>query len=571
MLTFSQYFSNSLKVFENLETAINESSIVSITDSEGKIQYVNQKFCEITGYTKEELIGKNQKILNSGYHDKSFFAHIKNTISKGDTWKGEIKNKKKDNSLYWIDSTIVPFLNEEGKPYQFISINHDITNIKLVKEKINQMAFNCPVTKLPNRNYLKNWIETNFSENKKEESISLLFIDFDEFKFVNDYYGHAIGDILLKKIGYRLKDIIPINDFTCRQGGDEFLIILRNKNKKQILSFINNLFKTFETPFFIEHHKLFVSISIGVSEDKINDSVSNPIDFFDNLTKHADNAMYRAKKQTGNSYFFNTDDEKEKQDRISSLEKEVKHALEKNEFYLEYQPLINLKDHKVIGVEVLLRWKNEQFGTIPPIDFIPLLEKSGLIVPVGKWIFNQTCKQILNWKKENINFDKISINVSPIQFRKKDFINEVISIINKYKIDFDIFEFEITEGVILNIKESIEIMHRIRNHGFKISIDDFGTGYSSLSYLKHLPIDTIKIDKSFMSDLDESGKIIVNTIIKMAQSLDFNVIAEGIENENQLLYLKEQDCIYGQGYYFSKPTSPDEIKLIYMKQKNTED
>ena len=485
-------------------------------------------------------------------------------IGSGDIWKGEIKNKAKDGSFYWVDTTIVPFLDKTGKPNRYISIRHNITKLKEYEKTIKQMAYNDSLTMLPNRNFLNEWINNQLVGNSG--AITVLFIDVDRFKSINDSFGHNVGDIVLKEVAKRLQSCLHSTDVIVRQGGDEFIIFLNGThNKRDVIKFVNDIFEQFTYPFLVTGETIYTSASIGVSMGILEKNQKDYMQKVEVLIQQADTAMYHAKKQGGHSYCFNTSDQNDEKERLCIIEHEVKRALSQNEFNIVYQPLVNLENDQLAGVEALLRWNNPRIGSIPPAEFIPLLEEVGDIIPVGKWVIKSVCHQMKSWYDKGIQINRAAINVSPIQLRDKDFVKEVKQILLETELEPRYLELEITEGTILHIGKSEKILNELRDIGVRISIDDFGTGYSSLSRLKQLPINTLKIDKSFIDDLDIDGEIIVNTIISMGKNLGFNVVAEGIESEEQLSYLKNVGCHEGQGYYWSVPIGAEEIIQIYQE------
>lgn len=554
-----------LRNYKDIELALNESSIVAITDSKGVIQFANDKFCKISKYSKEELIGSKQSIVNSGYHSREFFKEMWRTIGTGNVWKGEIKNKAKDGTYYWVDTTIVPFLNEKGKPYKYIAIRHDITKRKEYEEMIKKMAFYDPLTLLPNRNALNEWIKENPFE--FGDSITVIFMDLDRFKAINDNFGHRTGDLVLKEVAKRLQDCFRKTDLIVRQGGDEYIVFLKNvSDQEDIMTVVNKIKNQFSIPFFINGKKITTTTSIGISMNKLEKEDQDILKFVEVTIRQADTAMYHAKRNGGNSHCFNTSDQNTEMERYYQLEQQIKYALGRDEFHIVYHPLVDLQKNRITGVEALLRWNNPELGAVSPAEFIPLLEEFGYIIQVGKWVLKKVCQQMKTWQDEGINIDRVSVNVSPVQFRNHNFVQTVKEILQETGLEAQHLEIEITEGTILNIQNPGETLQQLRDLGVSISIDDFGTGYSSLSYLKQLPVNTIKIDKSFIDDLDINGEVIVDTIISMGKNLQYKVIAEGIEHEEQVLYLKQQNCHEGQGYYWSKPVEPNKIKELVMEQ-----
>ncbi|PGY50329.1 putative bifunctional diguanylate cyclase/phosphodiesterase [Priestia megaterium] len=564
---FEYKFKEALKKLNDIELALNESSIVAITDSRGFINHVNDKFCEISKYERHELLGQDHRIINSKHHSSLFFKELWSTIRSGKVWHGEIKNKAKDGSYYWVDTTIVPFLDERGKPYQYVSIRNDITKRKAYEEKIKQMAYYDPLTHLPNRYWLNKQLKKLFIDEESPELLAILFLDLDRFKSINDTLGHHHGDVLLRRVAERLKKCIPSSDFISRHGGDEFILVLHTlKTVEEIEEMTEQIVKEMSLPFYIDGDKVLTSTSVGISlfskECQQQIVPKDADELIDRLIKQADIAMYVAKRNGRNTYEMSSSSSNERIIKTISMENELKYALERHEFQLVYQPLIDLKTSGVIGAEALIRWNSAKFGTVYPNEFLPILEEVGLIVPVGKWVLEEACKQMKAWTELNSKASKIGVNVSPIQLKSSRFVAEIEQILQKTGLEPHFLELEITESVIQNSQESKKVLNRLRSLGIKVAMDDFGTCYSSLSYLKHLPINTLKIDKSFIDDLDEVGKVLVETIIQMGKKLNFDLTAEGIENEEQLQFVTEQGCHIGQGYLFDKPLSPEEMSRL---------
>src|SRR5690625_76567 len=550
-----------IRQVKDIERALNESSIVVVTNKRGIIQFANDKFCEISKYSLKDLIGRPQNIVNADYHGSEFFKEMWRIIKNGDIWKGIIKNKAKDGTTYWVNSTIVSFLDEHGEAYQYISVSHDITRLKEYEQAMKKMAFYDPLTMLPNRNSLNKWLH---DQSIVKDELSVLYVDIDRFKSINDTFGHSSGDKLLKEVANRVRNCLNHNDFIVRHGGDEFVIFInRTVSEVEIEEVAQKVLEQFSFPFTVNGENFYITASIGICTYNSKKKYDHYEQLFDELIRKADIAMYHAKKQGGNTYCFNTDDQNDSLHRYYTMEQELKQALEKNEFSIVYQPLINLKNEQIVGVEALLRWNNPKLGTVSPVEFIPLLEELGAIISVGKWVLKSVCCQMNKWHAEGVLIERASINVSPIQFRDGNFVHELKMILEKTLLDSAYLELEITEVAILQVDKVEETLHDLQSLGVKISIDDFGTGYSSLSYLKNLSANTLKIDKSFIHDLDVDEEVIVNTIITMAQNLKFKVLAEGIESEEQLSYLQSQDCHEGQGYYWSKPVADSEIEQLY--------
>ena len=440
-----------LRNYKDIELALNESSIVAITDSKGVIQFANDKFCKMSKYSKEELIGSKQSIVNSGYHSREFFKEMWRTIGTGNVWKGEIKNRAKDGTYYWVDTTIVPFLNEKGKPYKYIAIRHDITKRKEYEEMIKKMAFYDPLTLLPNRNALNEWIKENPFE--IGDSITVIFMDLDRFKAINDNFGHRTGDLVLKEVAKRLQDCFRKTDLIVRQGGDEYIVFLKNvSDQEDIMTVVNKIKNQFSIPFFINGKKITTTTSIGISMNKLEKEDQDILKFVEVTIRQADTAMYHAKRNGGNSHCFNTSDQNTEMERYYQLEQQIKYALGRDEFHIVYHPLVDLQKNRITGVEALLRWNNPELGAVSPAEFIPLLEEFGYIIQVGKWVLKKVCQQMKTWQDEGINIDRVSVNVSPVQFRNHNFVQTVKEILQETGLEAQHLEIEITEGTILNIQ-----------------------------------------------------------------------------------------------------------------------
>ena len=540
----------------DIEEAINDMMMIVVFDYHGNIQYVNDKFTEVTNYAKEEMLGNSF----GNFFTSEISENLTHTIEDEKKWAGELKQKKKDGTYYWSDITISPIMNKITGDNPYVLLQREITERKEHEQMIEKLAYVDPLTSLPNRNQITRWI--NDCHHAADKEITVFFIDIDRFKIINDNFGHDVGDQVLITISERLKACIQDKDFIFRYDGEEFILLLENQSMEDINNKLNQLLAAIRKPICVDNLELLVTASIGISRG-FPFSGDEEIPSIENLIKKADTAMYHAKKQGRNQFHFHTDNQERELERTYQIELEIREALERNEFSLVYQPLINLRTNKIVGVESLLRWDNRLLGRISPAEFIPILEETGLIIPVGKWILQSVSIQMKSWQEQGLFLQRVSVNVSPIQFQDPYFVADLKKILHKAEVDPSYLELEITEGTLLDIDDSAKKLHDLQDLGVKVSIDDFGTGYSSLSYLKQLPIDTLKIDKSFIDDLDRDGKIIVNTIISMGKNLQFRVIAEGIENSDQFKYLKQQQCHEGQGYFFSRPVESDKIEELY--------
>ena len=545
----------------------NASEGIVIADPTPKILLVNRAFCKITGYSEEEVVGKNPKILSSGRHDLHFYQRLWKTLKKDGRWQGEIWNRRKNGEIYpeWL--TIAAVCDEEGELTHYISTFSDISKLKESEDKLAFLAHHDSLTRLPNRILLDNHLRLSLQQSAKTgRQIAVLFLDLDQFKFVNDSYGHPFGDRVLQLVAQRLLKCIDRNTLLTRHGGDEFVLVTNNiVSKEQLEKTAQSLLKTLEQPFSSEGKEIYLRGSLGISlyPEHGHDA--------DTLIKNADVAMFEAKNQGRNRYTFYH--EKMTNQLLSELElvSDLHQALKREELEVYYQPQISLTSGKISGVEALLRWNHGKKGMIAPDQFIPIAERSGLIIPIGNWVLNQACAQLKKWQhKYNVEFP-ISVNLSALQFVAKDLVVTIEKILAAHQLNAHTLELELTEGVLIEDPESTLIqLNQLTNMGSLIALDDFGTGYSSLSYLSRFPINRVKIDKSFVSKLivDTENTLITRSIVSMSHHLGCQVVAEGVETLSQMTYLLENGCDHFQGYLFSKPLCSDDLsKLLHEKKQ----
>jgi len=549
----------SLKELQDIFSAMNSSIIVAITDRTGKITFVNDHFCKISKYTREELVGQDHRLLNSGFHPKSFFREMWKTIGNGDMWNGEVCNRAKDGSLYWVKTTIFPFLDERGKPYQYIAIRVDITAQKDIK-KITHIAYHDELTGLPNRRKLEQRLENEFHQSRRTgEKFALFFIDVNRFKHINDGLGHIIGDMFLVEMSNRLRNIDHTSNSFYRHNSDEFVMILNDVNR--IDEMAKEIIGVFNESFIVDTYEFYASISIGIS---VFPDHANSVE---ELLKNADIAMYAAKSTRGNQYRLYRDNMDEANDKWLLLETKLHQALKQDRLKLHYQPKIDLKTDSVIGMEALLRWYDPELGHIPPDRFIPFAEDCGLINDIGVWVLRKACAQARQWNELHDLSLRVAVNISPIHISTGGFVDMVRSVIAETGIDPNLLEIEITEMSMLDYTEDlIDTIKQLRELGITISLDDFGTGYSSLNYLKKFPVDVLKIDRAFVRDIvpEKSGIAMISAMISLAHALNLQVVAEGVEEEAELNVLREHGCEYVQGYYFSKPLSVEDFTNLIV-------
>ena len=540
----------------------NSDNSIVITDPNKDITYVNAAFEKETGYTKEEVLGQNPRVLKSGAMPQSIYDELNKTLDSGKKWEGEFINIRKDNTLYYEKASIVPiYIDNEIKHYLAIKLN--ITNYIEQQEKLEFLALHDSLTSLPNRTNIEIEIEKKMEIAKRNKSkITILFIDLDRFKIINDTLGHEIGDELLIETAKRLKTSLRESDMIARLGGDEFLIVLETLDDEHHAGKVcEKIIKLFSEPIQTKEHQLSITLSIGVSifpDDGLD---------YQTLLKHADIAMYQAKNDGKNTFrYYQKQLSVDVQNRLN-IEQAFNSAFENNNFYMMYQPKYTLVDKKIVGLEALVRWNCSSLGSVTPDVFIPVAEDTGFILELGLFIFNQACKDFLILKQHSVDLKTISINISAVQLYQETFVNDIVSIVNKTGISPKSIILEITETYIMkNIDHSMNILNELQKIGFSVSIDDFGIGHSSLSYLKKFPINELKIDKSFIDGIpdDQNDISIIQVIIGLSKNLGYTNVAEGIENERQEQFLIDNTCLIGQGFYFCKPKTKDDlIKFIF--------
>ncbi len=537
---------------------------IMITDVSGIIQSVNPAFTAITGFQPEEAYGRTPRILKSGRHDLKFYKSFWKSIIHDHHWQGEIWNRRKNQEIYpsWLNISAIK--NDEGKVTRFVSVFSDITKIKQSEEQLNFLAYHDSLTGLPNRLLFQDRLHQAISyADRHNQLVGLIFLDLDRFKLINDTLGHDIGDLVLQEVTERLKCCIRESDTIARLGGDEFTIILPNvRHEKNVSKVAKETLERMAKVFTLEGHELFVSASIGISIYP-QDSADQ-----ETLIKNADLAMYHAKDQGRNNYQSYNDTMTKTSIHKLKLGTSLRQALKKDEFVLYYQPQIDLSTGQVMAMEVLTYW-NHQDGQIPPGDFIPLTEETSLILPISEWILEKACIQNKAWQDKGLRHVSIAINLSVIQFQQENLLEVIDTTLEKTGLDPHFLELEITESVLIQkMEKTIFLLEELKKRGVQIAINDFGMGYSSFNYLKRLPIDKLKIDRSFIehvaSDQDEAA--ITKAIISLGHDMNLQVVAVGLETREQMDFLSQYSCDRAQGYYFSRPLLPDQLIDILDRQ-----
>jgi diguanylate cyclase (GGDEF)-like protein/PAS domain S-box-containing protein len=550
--------------------AFNSQEAMMVTDAKGVILRVNRAFTEITGYAADEAIGQTPRLLKSGRHDADFYRAMWSSVNSTGGWQGEVWDRRKSGEEYpkWLIITAVE--DSDGVVTHLIGTFLDITERKTAEEIINELAYFDPLTDLPNRTLLMDRLKQFKRASSRNGSHGgLMFIDLDRFKTLNDTLGHDIGDLLLKQVALRLTSCVRDGDTVARLGGDEFVVMLTNLNERQSEAAIRleatakKILSTLNQTYQLDHKTVHVTASIGITLF-LGQSTS-----IDELMKQADLAMYKAKETGRNAYrFFDPQMEFAVKER-AALESDLRQAIGEMQFVIHYQAQVASAGH-VTGAEVLLRWQHPQRGMIWPAQFIPLAEETGLILALGEWVMETACIQLATWAIEPVMAElTIAVNVSAHQFRQPDFVERILAVLKKTGADPNRLKLELTESLLVdNMQDIIEKMHALKAKGVGFSLDDFGTGYSSLTYLKRLPLDQLKIDRSFVCDVlvDANDAVIAKTIVALGQSLGLNVIAEGVETAEQRDFLASSGCQNYQGYLFGKPLPVEEFEE-YVRRK----
>ncbi|MFG0753017.1 EAL domain-containing protein [Pseudomonas sp. TYF_14] len=568
MLTIARDITERHLMQEKLQLAAtvfeNTAEGVLITDIDQRISAVNRAFSEITGYSEIEALGQTPRLLASGQHDSAFYLAMWHQLTAEGHWQGEIYNKRKNGELYPSWLTISAVRNSDREITHFVAVFADISSIKHAQAKLDYQAHHDPLTGLPNRTLFENRLQGVLTcAQVSNRQGAVLFLDLDRFKHINDSLGHPVGDLLLKGIAQRLKEQVRDVDTVARLGGDEFIILLPGLHKPSDASTIaNKLLACFNAPFQAGEHEFFTSASIGISlypQDGTDVST---------LIRNADAAMYRSKAKGRNRVEAYTRDLTAQASERIALEHELRRAVERNEMSLCFQPKLSLKTQSLVGAEALIRWSHPTFGEVPPEHFIHLAEENGTILQLGDWVLEQACRQMQAWKQHYQPFGPLSINLAGAQLRHPHLARRIEQLLKHHQLKAGDLQLEITENFIMSqAEEALAVLYQLKKLGVQLAIDDFGTGYSSLSYLKRLPLDILKIDKSFIRGLpdDPHDAAIARAIIALGRSMQLTIIAEGVENQAQQRFLAAEGCEQIQGYIVSLPLPPEEFAAAFLR------
>ncbi len=547
--------------------ALDEAAIVAVTDTQGIIRTVNRKFCELSGYSEAELIGANHRILRSGYHDPAFFRDLYRTIAQGQTWHGEICNRAKDGELYWVDTTIVPHRDLDGRINSYTAIRFDITPQKQAEERLWRLANVDSLTGLPNRMQFLGDLEMLIG-GVSNESFAVGLIDVDNFKDINDSLGHAAGDALLKELAQRVQQALDPDDILARLGGDEFALVLRHCPDRSVKTRrIRQIYETLDRPITLNGEIRRLGVSIGVT--RFPEGGRSPGD----LLKHADIALYAAKAKGRNCAVYFSDAMRDGVARRAALQSSFEHGLLNDQLAVHYQPIVPLEPGAPVKLEALLRWQHPQRGLLSPAAFREAMDDARLIALADRQLLERVLADIAIWRGRGVAVGSVAVNVALSDFKQGHYVKVLIDAVRSGRIVPGDICVEITEDLLIGqhgdrVRTAIELLH---GHGFRIAFDDFGTGYASLSHLRDLPVDMVKIDRGFIKALgsNPADRAIVESVILLSHHLGKHVVAEGVETKVQAEILRDLGCDYVQGFFASKPVPFAEVESAIVQWGET--
>ncbi|MEW7974474.1 MAG: EAL domain-containing protein [Candidatus Thiodiazotropha endolucinida] len=533
---------------------------VMITDLEGNIENTNSAFTFITGFSQEDALGENPRILKSGRHDRGFYMEMWNALLIKGTWRGEMWNRRKSGEAFPVWQAISTVYDDKGKPSHYVSVFSDISPIKETQEKLDFLAHHDPLTGLPNRTLLNDRMDHAIERASRESrGVAVMFLDLDRFKDINDSLGHPVGDKLLTDVAVRLRSSLREVDTLSRQGGDEFILLMEDVLKtSDVVEVAQKILEVLTEPFHVSGREMIVSGSLGISLYP-NDGADATT-----LIRNADAAMYRAKENGRNQLWFYTEDITHQATQRMDMEQALRDTVTHGELIVYYQPQIKLPERELVGAEALVRWERPGHGLIAPDEFIPLAEETGIINTLGEWVLYSACRQMKRWLEEGLPLKRLAVNISPVQIRTGNLVKIVQGALEATGLDPAVLELEVTEAIFLDDPESAgEKLRALDALGVQLALDDFGTGFSSLSYLQNFRFDRLKIDRSFMKNVGKGAsneQNIAKSVIALGQSLNMSVLAEGVETEEQLQWLRERGCDEAQGFLFGRPVPVDQFE-----------
>jgi len=543
----------------------NASEGILIADEQGRITGVNRAFSEIAGYTEAEVLGKTPRMLQSGRHDMEYYQQMWQALREQGVWRGETWNRRKNGEVFVVQQTITAVRDERGQVLHYLSIFSDISERKRSEEQIRRLAHFDSLTDLPNRQLFLQHLEHALEQAAWQgRPLALFYLDLDRFKPLNDGLGHRLGDELLQQVAHRLVVESGKRATVARLSGDEFVILADTLySGGEAAVFARALLRTVAEPILLEEHSIHLTASIGIA--------LYPRDGAEPMTllKNAGAAVFRAKKQGRNGYQFHDEALSNDAYQLFLLDSQLRRALDREELYLLYQPQIDLANGRVVGAEALLRWQHPDLGNVPPDQFIPLAEENGLIVPIGAWVLRRACQDAAAWRRAGLGLNRVAVNLSQRQLQGGDILATVQQALVESGLPPEVLELEITESLIMQQQaKTSRLLEALRSLGVLLAIDDFGTGYSSLAHLRHLPIDKLKIDRSFLRDIphNEDARAIVATVIAMGRALQLGVIAEGVETEEQEAFLRVQGCHEAQGFRYAKPLALEKLLALFCQR-----
>ncbi|UXH40219.1 phosphodiesterase DibA [Pseudomonas promysalinigenes] len=532
---------------------------VLVTDRHGLIVHVNRAFMQITGYQQEEVLGQRPSKFKSGRHDAAFYQQIYGALAEKGEWSGEIWNRRKSGEIYPQWQTISAIRDERGELSHYVAVFSDISAIKHTEQELAYLAHHDPLTGLPNRLLFNDRARQALAAAQaNKRGCALLLLDLDHFQSINDGLGHTIGDQLLKLVGERLGQAVGSSVTLARLGGDEFGVLAENcQQVGQAGKLAQGIIERMREPFEFDGHRLFISASVGISLFP-SDALSA-----EQLLRNADSALFKAKSSGRACYaLYTVELTAHAQHRVETAS-ELRRALAKDELRVFFQPVHDLFTARMVGVEALVRWQHPQRGLVPPGEFIPIAERTGLIAEIDAWVLREACLQMVHWQAQGRSLEFVAVNISSRLFGQRELYRQVADVLHQTGLDPALLELEVTESAVMEDPEvALEQLHRLRELGLNLAIDDFGTGYSSLLRLKRMPVQKLKIDQGFVAGLplDDDDIAIVRVIIALARSMGMQVHAEGIEEAEQARFLLEQQCQLGQGYWFGRPVPAGDLR-----------